>query len=104
VAWTVFGLWLSSKAHWPEAYGITHDCALRGCIFEDIVKSPALLQHPTAYSIALFAWFATMGAIVVGIVVHAVVRKPDFQHFATLALIAGALVVIYLSPQSALDW
>lgn len=101
IAWTVLGLWLMQKANWPYAFGYRDNCpyGFRGCEFLDIMRSPALLKHPTGTSLALFTWFMTVVAAIIGIIIHAA-RKRGGQYLLLLAILAGAFAVLALSPDA----
>jgi len=45
--------WLSEKTGWPDAYGF--HCRGKGCWLTQLWHSPALLQNPNGYALALFA-------------------------------------------------
>jgi hypothetical protein len=101
VAWISLGLWLMHRTNWPYAFGYADNCpyGFNGCEFLDIARSPALLKHPNGYSLALFAWFMSMIAVILAIVVNAA-RKPNGRNLGFLAVIAIGFAVLILSPQS----
>jgi hypothetical protein len=104
LVWVGIGIWLMHKLHWPTAYGFSEYCGVRGCIFLDIIRSPALLRNPTGTSLALFAWYMSAVAILLAIVVHAASTKPRGQYLMLLALIAGGFVVLVMSPDGKAGW
>jgi hypothetical protein len=63
------------------------------------MRSPALLKHPTGTSLALFTWFMTVVAAIIGIIIHAA-RKRGGQYLLLLAILAGAFAVLALSPDA----
>lgn len=72
--------WLSEKIGWPDAYGF--HCRGKGCLLTQLWHSPALLQNPNGYTLALFAvlWFipATTGiAVTIILVRRALVRRRN---------------------------
>ena len=100
LVWVGIGIWLMHKLHWPQAYGFSEYCGVRGCIFLDIIRSPALLRNPTGASLALFAWYMSAVALLLGIVIHAASTKPRGQYLMLLTLIAGGFVVLVLLPDT----
>ena len=103
LAWMGLFIWLAVKANWPEGYGFEGVCVYRGCLTEAIIRSPVLLQHPTPYSVALFAWFAVTGAAIAGTVLYFVTQKPTTKSLFSLAVIVLLLAVLILSPVSKWD-
>lgn len=100
--WMGLFIWLAVKVNWPEAYGFRGACAGRGCFIESVIRSPALLKHPTTYSAALFAWFmATEGAIVAA-VLYSIIRKPSARSLVLLAVTIALVVFLALQPVS--EW
>jgi hypothetical protein len=94
--WVGIGIWLMHKANWPYAFGYGDHCpyGFRGCQFLDIVRSPALLKHPTGTSLALFAWFMTIVVALFAIIIHAARRKPLGQSLLLVAVIAACFAII----------
>jgi hypothetical protein len=94
--WVGIGIWLMRKANWPYAFGYGDQCpyGFRGCEFLDIVRSPALLKHPTGASLALFTWFMTIVVALFAIIIHAARRKPLGQSLLLLAIIAACFAII----------
>ena len=103
LAWMGLFIWLAVKANWPEGYGFEGVCVYRGCLTEAIIRSPVLLQHPTPYSVALFAWFAVTGAAIAGTVLYFVTQKPTTKSLFSLTVIVLLLAVLILSPVSKWD-
>jgi FtsH-binding integral membrane protein len=102
-AWMGLFIWLAAKVNWPEAYGFRGACVHRGCLTEAIIRSPVLLQHPTALSVALFAWFAVTGAAIAGTVLYFVALKPTTRSLLMLAVIVILVAVLALQPISEWD-
>ena len=102
-AWMGLFIWLAVKANWPEGYGFRGVCVHRGCLTESIIRSPVLLEHPTTYSVALFAWFAMTGLAIAGTVLYFVARKPTAKSLFFLAVIVILIAVLALQPVSVWD-
>jgi hypothetical protein len=92
ILWLVTGLWLQHKINYPDAYGYSDKaCGVRGCWVANLIHSPALLQQPTPYSVALFAWYMSMAAALVWIVVHAARRTPRAKYLLILGTLAACV-------------
>lgn len=59
------GAWLSIQLGWPDRYG-SH-CSGRGCFFQDLAHSPALLRGGAMLEYLLFAWLWLLPAGGVGL-------------------------------------
>ena len=103
LAWSALFIWLAHETNWPRAYGFRGACVQRGCLLEAVIRSPVLLQHPSAYSVALFVWFAATAAAVLGIVLYSVITKPSPRSFLLLALVVGLTAFLALQPNSEWD-
>jgi len=73
LAWIALLTWLSVKVDWPDAYGF--HCSGRGCLFDDLWHSPALLQHGGIYADALFVCMWAMIVIPAAFVIWSKLRK-----------------------------
>lgn len=101
IIWVAAGLWLQHKINWPYSYGFPHACGVygvRGCWAVDLIHSPALLEHPTGYSLALFGWFMSMAAALIWILVHAARRTPLAKYLLTLAVLAACFGYLATDP------
>jgi hypothetical protein len=101
IVWVVTGLWLQHKINWPDSYGFPHTCGVygfRGCWAVDLIHSSALLERPTGYSLALFAWYISMAAAIVWILVHAVRRTPRAKYLLSLAMLAACVGYLATDP------
>lgn len=103
LAWMGLFVWLAYQTNWPEAYGYRGICVRRGCLIEAVIRSPVLLQHPTPYSVALFAWFAATAAAIAGAVLYCTKRNPSRRSFLLLALTAVLILILALLPNSQWD-
>jgi hypothetical protein len=97
IIWIAAGLWLQHKINYPDAYGFPHTCGVYGfaCWPVDLIHSPALLERPTGYSLALFAWYMSMLAALLAILIHAATRKPRGKYL--LSVIVLILCFAYLA-------
>ncbi|HEX5238734.1 MAG TPA: hypothetical protein VFW39_09760 [Sphingomicrobium sp.] len=91
VVWTIAGLWLQHKINYPQAYGYSYTCGIRGCWVADLIHSPVLLERPTSYSVALFAWYMSMVAALAWIIVHAARRTPRAKYLMILGTLAAVV-------------
>jgi hypothetical protein len=101
IVWTVAGLWLQHKINWPDAYGFPHTCGVygfRGCWAVDMIHIPALLERPTGYSLALFAWYLSIAGAIVAIMVHAARRKPRGRYLLTLTIVVLCFAYLATDP------
>jgi len=62
LCWVGAYAFLAESLDWPDAYGFY--CRGRGCFFDDLWHSPALLHDGRAAALALFAWLWSMPAFV----------------------------------------
>ena len=98
VVWTVAGLWVQHKINYPHAYGYSYTCGVRGCWVADLIHSPVLLERPTSYSIVLFAWYMSMLAALVWIIVHAARRTPHAKYLIILGTLGACVGFILTDP------
>lgn len=101
IAWAALGIWLSLKAGWPQDYGtVSGFCAYpRACTMVDTILSPELLEHPTVYSVALFAWYLSLAAFLVWAAIGTA-RKSPGRFVRAVLLVAVGLTILFLSPKS----
>lgn len=66
--WASVDHWLKEMTGWPEAYGF-HCHAPRGCLFQDLIYSPRLLERAGFYEVLQFAhlWVLWVLVLIVGI-------------------------------------
>jgi hypothetical protein len=75
-AWLAIYIWLSSKADWPDGYGF--QCHGRGCLFQDLGHSPALLKHGGLVPDLTFIWLWAPALIYAAYILWAMLRpRPD---------------------------
>lgn len=75
--WAAASMWLSNKIGWPEAYGFK--CHGRGCILQDLVHSPLLLQGGSRYEFGLFALLWLLPLSLASALIYAFIRRRDRQ-------------------------
>ena len=100
IAWIVTGLWLMHKINYPDAYGFPHTCGGYGftCWPVDLIHSWALLERPNGYSLALFAWYMSLLAILLAILIHAATRKPRGKYLISVIIIMLCFAYLATDP------
>jgi hypothetical protein len=100
IVWLVTGLWLQHRINYPDAFGFPHTCGVYGfaCWPVDLIHSPALLERPTAYSLALFAWYASLLAILLAILIHAATRKPRGKYLISVIILILCFAYLATDP------
>lgn len=100
LAWLGAGLWLQHRINYPDAFGFPHTCGVYGfgCWPVDLIHSWALLEQPTGYSLALFAWYMSAAAAIVAIMIHAATRKPRGKYLLSAILIFLCFAYLATDP------
>ncbi|MHA3793598.1 hypothetical protein [Sphingomonas sp. YL-JM2C] len=66
-------IWLANQIGWPEAYGF--NCHGRGCILQDMIHSPKLLERGNVYELGLFVLLWLLPTCLVGVLIYALIKR-----------------------------